>query len=347
MTHSALDGVSGALEGDAALAAGLARWLMLRRELADVRVGGLARPVAGYSAQTIFAEVTWVDHQGEHVDNLVIRMAPQAAGLFAEYDLGPQWQAQMAAAGGGVPVPDPVFEADAGFLGTSFIVMPRVDGHIIGPLAHLDPWLSGRSVAERAQVHDTFLSTVAAVQRADPNRAPDVPRRDNGAELDHWEEYLSWSAHGHPVPALADALTWCRRHRPRSEPTATLLWGDVRFENMVLGDDLRPLAVLDWDMTLVGAPEHDLAWFTSLDLTAHALFGTRPEGFPDRTATVARFEELIGREVQDFEWYETLAMLRSSAIMTRISILRTDAGKAPMLPIEDNPILDLLRARLA
>jgi aminoglycoside phosphotransferase (APT) family kinase protein len=346
MTPSASAGVSGASEGDAALAAGLARWLLVRRELADVYVGDLTRPVAGYSSQTVFAEAAWRDHRGTHADNLVIRMPPQGAGLFADYDLGPQWQAQRAAARVGVPVPDPVFEADAGFLGTPFILMPRMDGHIIGPLAHLDPWLSGRSPAERALVHDGFLSTVAAVQRADPDDAPDVPRRDNGAELDHWEEYLSWSAHGHPVPTLADALGWCRRHRPDSEPTAALLWGDVRFENMVLDDDLKPLAVLDWDMTMVGAPEHDLAWFTSLDLTAHAMFNTRAEGFPDRLATVARFEELIGREVRDLEWYETLAMLRSSAIMTRISILRRDAGKSPMLPIEDNPILDLLRARL-
>jgi aminoglycoside phosphotransferase (APT) family kinase protein len=346
MTQSASEGASGESVGDAAIAAGLARWLLLRRELADVRVFDLARPVAGYSAQTIFAEVAWSDHRGRHVDSLVIRMAPQGAGLFADYDLAPQWQAQSAAARVGVPVPDPVFEADAGFLGTPFILMPWVDGHIIGPLAHLDPWLSGRSPAERALVHDSFLCTVAAVHRADPNDAPDVPRRDNGAELDHWGQYLSWSAHGHPVPALDDALGWCRRHRPDNEPAAALLWGDVRFENMVLGDDLTPLAVLDWDMTMVGAPEHDLAWFTSLDLTAHALFKTRAEGFPDRLATVARFEELIGREVRDLEWYETLAMLRSSAIMTRISILRRDAGKAPMLPIEDNPILDLLRARL-
>ena len=51
---------------------------------------------------------------------------------------------------------------------------------------------------------------------------------------------------------------------------------------MVLGDDLLPRAVLDWDMTTIGAPEHDLAWFTSLDLTMHRLFGQRLAAFPDR-----------------------------------------------------------------
>ena len=35
--------------------------------------------------------------------------------------------------------------------------------------------------------------------------------------------------------------------------------GDVRFGNTVLDDDGGPGAVLDWDMTSVGAPEHDLS----------------------------------------------------------------------------------------
>ena len=56
----------------------------------------------------------------------------------------------------------------------------------------------------------------------------------------------------------------------------------------------------------------------------HRMFGPRTEGFPDRDGTVARFEELSGRPVHDLEWYETLAMVRSTAIMTRISVLRRD-----------------------
>ncbi|MGH9080567.1 MAG: phosphotransferase, partial [Acidimicrobiales bacterium] len=125
-----------------------------------------------------------------------------------------------------------------------------------------------------------------------------------------------------------------------------LLWGDARFENMVFSDDLRPVAVLDWDMTTVGAPEHDLAWFTSLDLTIHQLFGTRIDGFPSRAETIARFEEGEGRPAQDLEWYETLAMVRSTAIMTRISHLQLEAGEPLLLPIHDNPLLDLLRDRI-
>ncbi len=332
--------------GDVDLVTGLGRWLAHERGLAEPVVDSMSRPGAGYSSETIIAELTWAEGGGRRRGAVVVRMAPPISGTFAHYDLVPQWQAQMAVAGVGVPVADPVLETDTRWMGAPFIVMPRVEGHIVGALAHRDPWLNGQDPDLRTRVHDEFLATLATIHRADPGAAPAVPRRDNGAELDFWEEYLSWSTHGRPVPALAGALDWCRRHRPSDEPIPALLWGDARLENMVLGDDGSPRAVLDWDMTSIGAPEHDLAWFTSLDVTVHRLFGRRTEGFPARDGAVSRFEELSGRRVRDLEWYETLAMVRSTAVMTRISVLRRDAGEPPMLPIEDNPLLDLLTGRL-
>ena len=338
-----------AVADDAALAEGLARWLIDHHGWAGATVTTLSRPSSGYSSETIFADVTWTDGGGGggHHDSLVVRMAPPVVGTFRHYDLVAQGQAQSAAAAAGVPVADPVVETDTRWLGAPFMVMPRVEGHIVGALAYRDPWLGTLSPSDRGQVYDGFLVALSAIHRADPGTAPDVPRRDDGAELDFWEEYLSWSSDGHPVPALTDALGWCRRHRPDHQRPPVLLWGDARFENMVLGDDLGPRAVLDWDMTSIGTAEHDLAWFTSLDITSHHLFGRRVDGFPDREATVARFEELSDRAVRDLEWYETLAMVRSTAVMTRISFLRQAAGEPVMLPIEDNPILDLLTARLS
>jgi aminoglycoside phosphotransferase (APT) family kinase protein len=273
-------------------------------------------------------------------------MAPTGAGTFPAYDLRSQLQAQTAAAAAGVPVADPVMEEDTVWLGAPFMVMPKVDGHIMGALAHRDRWLLGRDECDRARLYRAFITTVTDIHRADTGAAPDIPRRDNLAELEFWDEYLHWSSAGAPVGTLVDALGWCRRHRPDTEPAGSLLWGDVRFENTVFGEDLLPKAVLDWDMTSIGAPEHDLAWFTSLDLTMHHIFGERLPGFPDRAETISMFEQGSGRPVGNLEWYETLAMVRSTAVMTRISYLRRDAGEALLLPIDDNPILDLVRSRI-
>ena len=126
-----------------------------------------------------------------------------------------------------------------------------------------------------------------------------------------------------------------------------LLWGDVRFGNVIFGDDLAPLAVLDWDMASIGAPEHDVAWFTTLESTMRSLLGQHLDGFPDRDGTIAQYESLSGRTLRDIEWYETLALVRSTAILSRIGYLHQDAGLPSPLPIDDNPLLDLLATRIA
>jgi aminoglycoside phosphotransferase (APT) family kinase protein len=253
----------------------------------------------------------------------------------------------MAAMAAGVPVAEPLVEHDPTWLGAPFIVMPRVEGHIVGELALADPWLRSLDEPARARVHQTFVATLAAIHRSPVEEAPAVPRRDDDAELDHWERYLDWSSDGAAVPVLTDALRWCRTHHPGRASGAVLLWGDVRLENVVLDDDGEVRAVLDWDMASVGSPEHDLAWLTSLETTAAHLVGKRLRGFPDREGTIAAYELASGRTIADLDWYETFAMLRSTAIMTRIGRLQEAAGTPPMLPVDDNPILDLLAARIA
>ncbi len=336
---------------DQRMAEGLARWLSARRpDGRAVTVARLARPTAGYSSETLVAEL---EHEGAAdsrvdagVERLVLRLAPAEPGTFADYDLVPQFESQQAAAAAGVEIADPVLEPDPSWLGAPFVAMRYVEGHIIGPVAHLDRWLLALDEASRCRVYTNFVATLGRIHAADPAAAPRVPRRDDAAELDYWAAYLDWSSGGSPLAILVEALAWCRAHLPAETSRPVLLWGDTRFENVVFGDDLTPLAVLDWDMTTVGSPEHDLAWFTGLDLTISTLFGERLAGFPDREETIALFEEGTGGPVRDLEWYETFAMLRSASVLTRIGYLRRDAGEPLMLPIDDNPVLDVLASRL-
>ena len=328
-------------DDDAPTRSGLARWLGHRLGADGVEVTGWRRPSAGYSSDTVFVETSGPGGRR----TLVLRTAPRGPGTFADYDLGAQWRAQRAAADRGVPVADPVLEEDPAWIGQPFVVMERVEGHLTGSVVPLDPWLVSLAEDERAAVAANLFAALALVHRADRPGPGDVPHRDNAAELDHWEDYLDWSTRGAPVPTLTAALGWCRAHRPADEPEPVLLWGDVRPENVVFGDDLAVRAVLDWDMTSVGAPAHDLAWFTALDATMEHLVGRRLDGWPDRRAVVALYERAAGRRVADLDWYEALALVRSAALLTRIGILRRDAGLDPLLPIDDNPVLDLVRLR--
>ena len=334
---------------DASFAARFGRWMTSQRGV-DVIVDEVEHPSVGYSSVTTMVRARWKEDDGRAQEaRLVVRMAPTPAGTFADYDLSVQHAAQLAAAAAGVPIAAPLLtETDSSWLGAPFTVMPRVPGHIIGEAPPFDEWLSALGGAGQAELHDQFLRALVAIHGAKTDQAigSGVPVRDDAGELAYWDDYLQWSARGQPLPGLVDALHWCRAHAPqRVDAPSVLRWGDVRLGNLVFGDDLRPLAILDWDMAAIGAPEHDVAWFTMLDFVISTVVGRRVDGFPDRDGLIARYEELSGTSLAHLDWYETFALLRSTAILARIGYLMRDAGQAPLMPVEDSPLLDLLRER--
>ena len=338
----------GAALDDVAFARRFACWLSARDGV-EVVVDEVEHPSVGYSSVTTMVRARWEYDGHAEEAHLVVRMPPSPAGTFADYNLSVQHAAQLAAAARGVPIAAPLqTETDPAWLGAPFTVMPRVAGHIIGEAHPLDEWLIGLGPVGQAEVHEHLLQTLVAIHGADTDQAiaSGVPVRDDVAELAYWDDYLQWSSGGDSVPELVDALAWCRAHAPqRPDPPRTLRWGDVRLGNIVFGDDRRPRAILDWDMTAIGAPEHDLAWFTMLDFVISNFAGRRVEGFPDREGLIARYEELTGRPLVRLDWYETFALVRSTAILARIGSLTRVAGQEPMMPVEGSPLLDILRER--
>jgi aminoglycoside phosphotransferase (APT) family kinase protein len=333
---------------DAEFGRRLARWFAARND-ADVIVDEVEHPSVGYSSVTRMVRAQCErDGRVTHA-RLAVRMPPDPAGTFEDYDLVVQHAAQLAAADAGVPIAAPLqTETDPTWLGMPFTVMPRVDGRIIGEAPPFDDWLVGLGPAAQAELHEHLLHALVAIHGADVDQAiaGGVPVRDDAAELGYWEHYLQWSSDGDPVPELVNALAWCRTHAPRrSDAPRVLRWGDVRLGNIVFGDDLRPRAILDWDMAAIGAPEHDIAWFTMLDFVIATVTGQRVKGFPDRSALIARYEQLAGRSLMHFDWYETFALVRSTAILARIGYLMRADGKQPTMPVEGSRLLDILRER--
>ena len=166
-------------------------------------------------------------------------------------------------------------------------------------------------------------------------------------ELEWWERYLGWATDGRPPAALADALAWCRSHRPADEPPSGLLWGDVRLGNVIWDDvALRPRAVLDWDMAIVGPAEMDVAWFLALEQVGADLTGLTVPGFGSHDDAVRRVEGAIGRPLGDLPWYEVFALVRASAVSTRIAVLFERAGQRTMFGPGEDPTLHAALQRI-
>jgi aminoglycoside phosphotransferase (APT) family kinase protein len=303
------------------LRTGIERWL-------DRPVTTLVRPDPGYSCETVIVD-----------DDLVLRMPPAGDGIFPRYDLPQQAKVQDAAGAAGIPVAGPTrVERDPSFLGAPFVAMPFVAGAIPAAFTPADPWLNDLATdAERRTVWEGFLDVAVAIHRT-PVDELDL-RAGLNQELDEWDEYARWSTDGSPPAALADVLLWCRTHRPTAEPPVGLLWGDVRFENVIFDPETaRPAAVLDWDMASVGPFELDLGWFLALGHVQDA-FAAPPAGFGTHDEAIARVEAQLGRELHDIGWYEVFALARASAIATRITVLQQRAGQHPMFGLGEDPTI--------
>lgn len=307
------------------LRAGLERWL-------GRSVGEISRPAPGWSCETLIVE-------GE----LVVRLPPVGNGIFPTYDLAQQAAVQVAVAAAGVPAAMPVrHEPDASFLGAPFLTMPFVAGAIPAEFTAGDPWLTGLADdGERAEAWHAFHDALSRIHAVPIDAVSSIGLRTGlDAELAWWTDYVGWATDCSPPGALADALEWCRANRPTDEPRASLLWGDVRYGNVIFDPGTRQArAVLDWDMVSIGPAEMDVAWFLALEGVQQELTGMTVPGFGDRAATVAAIEARLGRSLVALDWFEVFALVRASAVSTRIALLFQLAGQRSMFKVGEDPTL--------
>ncbi|HAP13866.1 MAG TPA: phosphotransferase family protein [Afipia sp.] len=237
---------------------------------------------------------------------VILRRAPsgygaapgRAAGLEAEAVL--MQQAYEA----GVPSPRVryVLRADDG-LGSGFI-MDRVEGETIPRKILRD--------AEFANARKVLASqlgrVVADIHALDKARLPKLRLMTVAGELDDLAaEYKSFDW---PRPVFDLALRWLRDNAPTTSDTVTLVHGDFRHGNLIIGPE-GVRAVLDWELAHFGDPMEDLGWicvnswrFGEIDKPVGGL-GSREDLF-------AAYEAASGRpvDVARVMFWETLGTLR-------------------------------------
>lgn len=309
----------------------LAAWFRARLPAArDLAVGPLSGPSAtGFSSDTLLFDVEY-EESGRRVSRaLVCRAEPTGFGVFPVYDVALQYRVMDALARTEVPVPKMVgLERDPSLLGSPFFVMERVAGRIPtdNPTYHQGGWVSEVAPDERRSIWESGLDALAAIHRQDaPALGIDfLPAPPAGADtvawqLEHWRGYYEWVAGDRRFPTLEEAHAWLLAHRPPPSERRELCWGDARIGNMIF-DAGRCVAVLDWEMATLGPADMDLGWFLLLD--RHHCEGVgvpRLEGFPDRAASIARWERAAGRAAQHVEFWEAFAAWRFAVIMARIA----------------------------
>jgi aminoglycoside phosphotransferase (APT) family kinase protein len=311
----------------------LARWFSERRGC-PVTIPALSIPQTnGMSNVTLVFDIQWQEDGQQRTRPCVGRLQPEVARpVFPSYALEPQYRV-MEALGreGSIPVPALLgLETDTGLLGVEFYIMGREEGRVPSdmPPYNMDGWLLNDTREEqRATLWRTAVDTLARFHTID-HRHLDLGHLQLApgcsplqAQLDYWQHYHDWALEGRTHVLGQRALDWLRANQPREEPLA-LCWGDARIGNMMFADSLdEVVAVLDWEMAVLGNPVQDLAWFNYIDATfAEGLGMPRLPGLPGYEDTIAQWEAASGRRAEHYDYYLIFAAMRYGLIMSRIML---------------------------
>jgi aminoglycoside phosphotransferase (APT) family kinase protein len=235
----------------------------------------------------------------------ILRRAPKGYGAAPSRAAGLDAEAELMQLAHQASLPSPrvlhVLDVDDD-LGPGFI-MERVEGETIA-----------RKILRDAQFADARpklarqLGLIAAGIHGLPRaKLPRLRQRTASEEAGELaREYLSLNW---PKPVFELALRWLRDHDPGPPKEVTLVHGDFRHGNLIIGaEGVR--AVLDWELAHLGDPMEDLGWicvnswrFGEIDKPVGG-FGTREDLFAGYEAT--------GRKVDAARvtFYEVMGTLR-------------------------------------
>jgi aminoglycoside phosphotransferase (APT) family kinase protein len=207
--------------------------------------------------------------------------------------------------------------------GAPFYVMEFVEGHVIRDAAIAQGELdlearhaAGESVAETlAKIHAVDIDAVGL---------SDFARRDAYAErqLKRWLSQFETSA---TQGAESTAVVRAAHDRlaasiPR-QLGATIVHGDYRLDNVVVGDDGSVKAVLDWEICTLGDPMADLGllmvYWTEPGENA-AISGVTPttvSGFPSRAEMLARYRSASGRDTEGLVFWTAFGFWKLACIL--------------------------------
>ncbi len=235
-----------------------------------------------------------------------------------------------------VPVPKArVLCEDSEVIGTPFYVMDFMEGRIVSHSA-----LRALDKAERLPAHHSAIDTLAALHSVDVNAVGlgDFGRPEGyvARQVARWtKQYLASKTDD--LPEMDKLIDWLPDNLPSTDECA-IAHGDYRFGNLMLAPDSpQVIAILDWELSTLGHPLADLAYYClpyHLPSDLEGMRGLRGEnlealGIPTEQETIKRYCDQSGRDgIDDWHVYLAFSLFRLAAILQGVYKRALDGNAA-------------------
>lgn len=234
-----------------------------------------------------------------------------------------------------VPVPKArVLCEDSDIIGTPFYVMDYMEGRVVS-----HPALRDLDKAERRPVHHAAIDTMAKMHAVDVNKVGlgDFGRPEGyvARQVARWSKQYEASKTDE-MPEMDKLMKWLPENLPARDESA-IAHGDYRLGNLMLHPD-KPevIAILDWELSTLGHPLADLAYYClpyNLEAGFEGMRGLIGEdladiGIPDEQETIERYCKASGRDgIDDWHVFVSFSLFRLAAIVQGV-YARALAGNA-------------------
>ncbi|MFE4552503.1 phosphotransferase family protein [Streptomyces sp. NPDC056785] len=291
------------------------------RGLLDAERPGLTHgPLTGRLIEGGRSNLTYAVTDG--TTRWVVRRPPLGHVLATAHDMKREHRVISALHPTAVPVPRPVLLCeDVEVLGAPFYVMEFVDGTPYRTAEQLAPLGARRTRDAVLGLVDTLVE-LHAVDPAEVGLA-DFGRPEGflDRQLRRWGKQLD-ASRNRELTGIDELHAALGRALPHS-PAPTVVHGDYRLDNVLIGDDDRIKAILDWEMSTLGDPLTDLGllvmYSAPLELPDSPISTTASAaGHPDPAEIVERYAARSGRDASDVAWYTAFAWFKLAVILEGI-----------------------------
>lgn len=242
--------------------------------------------------------------------------------------------------GTGVPVPEVVgICTDLEVNGSPFFVMDFLDGEILRDADAVETFLAPPA---RRTLGDSLVDTLARLHSLNPESHGYPQRTAPGGYVERQLSRWSASWEGDRVRVLED-ISRTRDALSRRIPPqlrASVVHGDYRLDNALVGPHGDVRGVLDWELSTVGDPLADLGQFLMYwaqpgdEVTALETPPTLAAGLPTRDELADRYLTATGLPGDDLEYYLAFNWWKTACIVegvyTRVS--RGSMGRTDRTP---------------
>ena len=249
----------------------------------------------------------------------VLRRPPLGHVLATAHDMAREYRVMSALEPTAVPVPTMVTLCeDASVIGAPFYVMEYVEGSVLRQTKDM----ANLSNQQRTALALQLIDTLADLHDIDPIEVGlgefGHPEGFLERQVRRWTRQLDQSRSRH-ITGFDDFAAELATRVPASQK-ASVVHGDYRLDNVIVGLDQQIRAVLDWEMATLGDPLCDLGLLPVYAIPAPGVAGIVSDGmgphngFPSIDSLIQRYADRSGLDVSNLSWYTALGYYKLAVI---------------------------------